>query len=934
MAKRITLTFEGKRYKIIVPDEVMTLPDAQRSAYLEDFLLAQSASKGGDVGSGLSEAWGQMTKPLTRVPEIYKQEVAEGGETLSRGLDQLTGGKPFSGLGNLAMGGLQALWAGPESVTRALAGEPTGGAVQSAAGALGASDETAQQIGQLAEDTTTIGSQVFTPGAWAKGAQAAGAELTGLAKTLAGGSKQLPRAAPIPQATGMLDEPVVAVRRAAEEVPVDETSKGLVERMSLATANDIVTDPGLMQRIERARQLYPDDDNRLFKEVGAALRNDLLDGDLPIESLPRILDDLGMGSRSDVAKIFEVTGSESGRMLNMLSQLQRRLSQNKDLPENLRRELAGNAEKLAKGTPESFSKGMDLWRKAENFRRGLLVSQLGTAVRNAISAVGRLGLATIDDVIQAGMGGGRGKGSFKDMWNSLSSDFNALPIVRGGTGYKQMLDDVLEANPIAETKLLSRPINEVQSLGKMSRMVNAMNIFQEKAFRRMAFQAKLEKDLRGYGLTMKDLSGGKLIGKSGKPVDIPSKLLDDAIEHALDMTFASSGGAAAKATVQAFEKLPFLYAINPFPRFQFANVLPFMMEHSPLGFAKAFSPKTIAKLTQGDSKEFTRAASRAMLGTTMFASANELRNGPHAGEKWYEVNVGGKTYDARPFAPFSLYLLAAEFIKPNNNLTGKDYIEAATGINRISGTGLMFVDALRYKGPTTGEKIKEMLAEFFGAGYVAAPTLPIKQIKDLSTIVGGDETIRDVKQDTAAGRLVAPAMRNIPGLSEQLRPARSPLKAGTLKQSEGFFGLPGDASTQLFGLRGKNKTIVEKEVDKLGIDFSTYMPRTGIAEANNYLAGKVGKEASVYIPELMKSRIPVSSLFPFFKKRADYGFNANVPYNKLSKAGKKIALREIFKLLKKRARNEMKRRQPELAQRVAIEGIPQVEEEWYMEQLQ
>ena len=190
-----------------------------------------------------------------------------------------------------------------------------------------------------------------------------------------------------------------------------------------------------------------------------------------------------------------------------------------------------------------------------------------------------------------------------------------------------------------------------------------------------------------------------------------------------------------------------------------------MMEHSPLGFAKAFSPKTIAKLTQGDSKEFTRAASRAMLGTTMFASANELRNGPHAGEKWYEVNIGDKTYDARPFAPFSLYLLAAEFIKPNNNLTGKDYIEAATGINRISGTGLMFVDALRYKGPTTGEKIKEMLAEFFGAGYVAAPTLPIKQIKDLSTIVGGDETIRDVKQDTAAGRLVAPAMRNIPGLS-------------------------------------------------------------------------------------------------------------------------------------------------------------------------
>lgn len=203
----------------------------------------------------------------------------------------------------------------------------------------------------MTEDTATIGSQVFTPGAWAKGAQAAGAELTGLAKTLAGGSKQLPKVTPPPQAAGALDEPVIAVRKAPDEVPVDETSKGLVERMSLATANDIVTDPGLMQRIERARQLYPDNEDRLFKEVGAALRNDLLDGDLPIESLPRILDDLGMGSRSDVAKIFEVTGSESGRMLNMLSQLQRRLSQNKDLPEKLRRELAANAENLAKELP-------------------------------------------------------------------------------------------------------------------------------------------------------------------------------------------------------------------------------------------------------------------------------------------------------------------------------------------------------------------------------------------------------------------------------------------------------------------------------------------------------------------------------------------------------------------------------------------------------
>ena len=69
MAKRITLTFEGKKYRLVVPDEVMSLPDAQRSKYLEDFLLAQSASQGADIGVGLSKAWDQATEPLARIPE-------------------------------------------------------------------------------------------------------------------------------------------------------------------------------------------------------------------------------------------------------------------------------------------------------------------------------------------------------------------------------------------------------------------------------------------------------------------------------------------------------------------------------------------------------------------------------------------------------------------------------------------------------------------------------------------------------------------------------------------------------------------------------------------------------------------------------------------------------------------------------------------------
>ena len=127
--------------------------------------------------------------------------------------------------------------------------------------------------------------------------------------------------------------------------------------------------------------------------------------------------------------------------------------------------------------------GSDSWRKVENVRRGFMVSQLATAVRNAVSQTGRLSIGMVDDMIQGALRGGTARESMKNVWDSVSSDFRALPFIRD----KKLLNDVFEGNPITEETLFTRAVHESKAVGAVTKGVNAMNILQEKFFRRVAF---------------------------------------------------------------------------------------------------------------------------------------------------------------------------------------------------------------------------------------------------------------------------------------------------------------------------------------------------------------------------------------------------------------------------------------------------------------
>ena len=67
-------------------------------------------------------------------------------------------------------------------------------------------------------------------------------------------------------------------------------------------------------------------------------------------------------------------------------------------------------------------------------------------------------------------------------------------------------------------------------INRYARFINSANILQERFFRRVAFQARLDKNLKEKNFP--DIN-------TIDPKKIPAELLDDAVQHALDISFAS-----------------------------------------------------------------------------------------------------------------------------------------------------------------------------------------------------------------------------------------------------------------------------------------------------------------------------------------------------------------------------------------------------------
>ena len=853
-------------------------------------------NESGTYGDWIGKVWdGMISNPTGEAFNIAEDQRKAGARLVEDGLSKVMTGDLPMGAFNTMMGSMQWVFSPVTGAGQAFAGQPT----EAATGMLLEAGDIDPEIGvrdipvvgeslanwggdyqlkQFTGDMASLGAEMIQPGSVVNRLRNVPDHIRNYKS---GASDTANRA-------GYADE--------VEEVPevqVDEAgnitnaAEAFVPRASVPLTRDVVTNPTIMDKVKTLRDSGASE-QRLYKDVGDMMYESIKSGDLPLSSVSRLVKDLDMNPEEFV-KAWQVSIREAGQSLNVLSQAAKQMSKDHNYPPKLRSQLDILAKEIAKdksiSNPEKF---FNVLRTVENFRRGMMVSQLATAVRNAGSAVGRITMASFDDAAQSILGGG----GMKEMWNSVASDFQALPLIRN----KELLNDVLDGNPLTKEKLLYTSVNETELLGRVSKAVNVFNVYQERAFRKYAFQAKLEKLAKESGQTLGDMN----------PERIPKEWLDTATNHALDMTFASSGGKMAKEVVKFYDKFPVLYTVlNPFPRFTFANALPFLIEHSPYGLAKAFSPRAIDDLAQGNSKAFAKAASRGLIGTVLLGQAMELRE-KVGGERWYELaipNEDGTTtnIDARPYAPMTQYLFMAQLIEDMRNpdkpstLSAGDWTEMLLGMNRVGGTGFIIADLLRGK---SWERSKEILTKF-AADWAGAFSTPLAQVRDITQAVTGDSRLRDPRGDTLGETIVGTTIKNLP-IAERLLPVRrSPLAEGAIEQ-ESMLGLPGGVAKQVTGLNLKKKNLVQREVDRLDVNYSIWNPRTGIKEMDRRQTAIMG-EYSPRLADLIMSD----------------------QYQNMSDAAKKVILEDALKLIKTAALDRLKgamaEDDPEILKRYTIE---------------
>jgi hypothetical protein len=284
------------------------------------------------------------------------------------------------------------------------------------------------------------------------------------------------------------------------------------------------------------------------------------------------------------------------------------------------------------------------------------------------------------------------------------------------------------------------------------------------------------------------------------------------------------------------------------------------------------------------------------------------------GEKWYELSIPNEdgtttNIDGRPYAPMTQYLFMAQLIEDMRNpdkistITAADWTDVLLGMNRVSGTGFILADLIRGKSL---ERSKEILTKF-AADWAGAFSTPLAQVRDIEQAVTGDSRLRDPRGDTLGETIVGTTLKNLP-LAHRLLPVRrSPLVQGAIEQ-ESLLGVPGGIAKQLTGLNLKKKNVVQREVDRLDVNYSIWNPRTGNKEMDRRQTAIMGE----YSPQM-----------------AD--FIMSDQYQNMSDAAKKVILEEALKLIKTaaldRLKGSMAEDDPELLDRYTIEkGTTQSQE--------
>jgi hypothetical protein len=494
--------------------------------------------------------------------------------------------------------------------------------------------------------------------------------------------------------------------------------------------------------------------------------------------------------------------------------------------------------------------------------RAIITSQPATSARNFLVGGGTTAMRVYTDIVEnsigafarvatAGSGGKPLNLAFRDGFEQLSALWRRMP----GADRKRV-EQLLDRVPKTREYLFGAPIADVTLDNFAYKFLHTLNRTQEYFWRRTRFDAAVHQSLRRIGVDPVQLARQGLRGMSPERVKSIERVFTSSATDALEITFAAP---KASSLLTWMNKIPQTFLAFPFPRFV-ANSLDFMYKHSPLGLARFFSPATRAAIQSGELPA-SRILAQASASIPLLGMGVGIRMSDRAGEKWYEVKVGDRVFDARPFNPLAAYLFMGEYIKQvsdrvDSGLSLPDAIaeaslrdtsprewgEAFLGIRGIERTGLVVLDVMKMDNLRSFQGSVQGFAEQFLAGYM----IPFGAVRDVLAL---DPTFRDAEDAGIFGR----ALGQVPGVGTPMPSATRTTPVGQEPPLD-IFGVevtPGQVR-QATGFTLRTKTEVERELDRLKVK-SIVFPGTGDDVVDRLITERTGPMVEHIVGQLVTS---------------------------------------------------------------------------------
>ena len=564
--------------------------------------------------------------------------------------------------------------------------------------------------------------------------------------------------------------------------------------------------------------------------------------------------------------------SSLARVLGRLSQLD---------PETdaLIKQMYGRSEDMTSATGALLS-GI---QRLEKESKALVVSSIGTTVRNIYGSTGALTLdaasrvleGTIYEtgkVVKTAIDGTYQRGDLtKGMKGVIKDAFNTLVYLKDAGFTAEVVDKILVDNPAIQKQVFSA-LQETGNaeLSKAARIANTLNVAQDALFRKAVFTASIERQLRRIGIDMYEVVANDKT--------IPADVLKNAGEEALKATFSympkprragqntlesKAEGWASKA-VSFLEDMPGGSLIATFPRFM-ANAMAFQYKYSPFGAASGVSDilaagKRAVTDQEGANRLYREGLgkfSRGTVGTAALYAAYKYRM-ENQDTEWYNVQgEDGSTVDVRAIFPAGPWLAVGDLVAKMKlgkfeDAKVSEAMEAIVGMKMPAGTQKTILDSLPELMAGEGkeaDKFKKAMGQILGdfAGRFIQPGQPFLAYFDLmdreSQLARDPNVItgEDIVSEAAMNRIKA----KLPGLKEELPVAVRYLREEEPVRAGEFFNI-------LSGFRVVPRVNeLEKEFAKLNLDPYQMFGATG----DKVYDRAVIKEAGQWIKQVVVPRI-------------------------------------------------------------------------------